>query len=764
MTRRFTLAWAAALGALGFGLCFVPLFDLLGYEFSFTCALLVTLCAGACGVRARRGLPDAPWRAWAAALRQALPLAAVPLLPITLNALRVRNCDYVEGLVFYALLPGGAAVVASGVGVAVARLAPRRGVAVFVALYAATIALSIWRFYADPPIDVFHLFAGYYPGALYDDIILIDDRLLWSRAEDLVGAALLVGISGLRRGGLRPWLLGGVLAIAGLGVRHLATRHAVHRDADYVRSVLGGRLDTEHLHIYYPKRWSPQRIDHLGLELEFVHAELAAFFGFAPKRPIDVYLYGSAATKKRLMGARNVRVAKPWQWAFHVHGPEIGQSVLPHEMAHVFSAELVGDVLRVPMHRGVVPDMPLIEGLAEAAAPRPDRLDAHDWSAAMRVIGVAPPLAEVLEPTGFYGRNSRTAYTLCGSFARHYRDTAGADALAEAYGRGSFERPGGPSLTALVAEWEAFVDARPQSPQALAHARARFDAPAIFGRVCAHEIADLRREAARAARKGDMPDALATTEAILGHLPRDVRARLDRVDLLLQLDRRDEAEAAARAVSADEPAGAVARAHADETLADLAALAGRTDEAAAGYAAVTALAFERADLRRLAAKREALAVGETGRAALRYLIEPHATADAEARRAAVEALVAAAPDWPLARYLRGRAALQAGRLLDGLTDLFRVEPILTDASLRFESARLRAAAVFGAGCYAYAAGAFAALAERTDADLTESERAELRAWTRRARFFGARRAPPSEPCADVDKAAAAAQDAARPAE
>src|SRR6478735_11475860 len=78
-------------------LCFVPLFNLLAYEYAFAVGLLAAVTAPIIGLGAslRAGRPGE-------ALVDALGLATLHLLPglvlISLNATRVRNCNFVDGL------------------------------------------------------------------------------------------------------------------------------------------------------------------------------------------------------------------------------------------------------------------------------------------------------------------------------------------------------------------------------------------------------------------------------------------------------------------------------------------------------------------------------------------------------------------------------------------------------------------------------------------------------------------------------------------
>ncbi len=718
---RVEIAWALVLFATGVALCFVPLFNLLGFEYAFVVGVPACFCGGVLGVRQARATPESPWRSWRdAGLRTSL-LVALPLVPITLNALRVRNCDYLEGLALFLLLPGLTAWVASGWGVACGRLAPRRGTWLFVALVLTTVAVAVGRFWWQPPVDAFNAFLSYYPGALYDEVIVVDDRLLVSRLEDVVWAIAAVAFAGFRT--RRPLAL--VALLAAVGASAWAQGSDIRRDADYVQRALGGQAETPRIILYHPDTWPRQKVRRLMTELEFAHAELVAFFGFTPTERVEVYAYPNADTKKRLMGARRVRIAKPWQRAFHVHSPRVGDAVSMHEMAHVFSADIADSPLHLPMHRGLLPHMALIEGLAVAATWDRGRLDAHQWSAAMQRIGKAPPLESLLAPTGFLGRNSRAAYTLCGSFSRYYRTVTGPESLAEAYRSGRFE-----DLQTHVKGWRAFLGKEPLAETTFAIAEARYDRPAIFQKVCAHEMAAIASEANRLTAAGDFEGALVEIDALLHYVPGDVYAQLRRARLLHRLERLEAAKAALTPIATLKSAGRVAQDRAKEHLGDLAARAGDMETARAMWREVRTRAFDRGAVRRLVVKLDALGRGDPGDATLELLTRAPAELDG------LYARIATATDWPTGDYLVARYDARKLRY-DAAVEKLRgaLAAGLSDPSLTLEAERLIGSVRFQQGRFDEAAGAYEALAERDGLELERGERAGLRTWGRRARFF-----------------------------
>ena len=766
-----TAFWGLLLTGVSTALCFVPLFDLLAYEFSFAMSAAVALAAGATGVRIvkrtrAKGTLHARRRAWVVeglwlrATDRSLRLALLPLVPITINVVRVTNCDYLEGLAFYGLLAGVAAVVGAGWGVLAALTVRRGAFALYVFGVLATVVVGAARVWFQPPVDVFNPFVGYFPGSIYDEVIPIGERLIWSRIADVGLVAVAIAVARPLytprdvRIHLGPHWPGALLfrtwprfavalaALIGAGFAWPALDAlGLYRDTGYVRAALGGLTRTTHFEIYHPRDWAREDVDRLGRDLEFRHAQLTDFFGRAPSASIGVYYYPDTATKKRLMGAARTRIAKPWQRAVHLQRPALGDSVVAHELAHVFSAEIADSPHRLSLARNWLPNMGLIEGLAVAATWESGRLDPHQWSAAMRQLDIAPDVERLMDPSGFLATHSRTAYTTCGSLVRYLRDRHGVATMAQVYRDGHFDRQQTPDLDALALEWRAMLDRTPIDEGSLAMARVRFDRPAIFGRRCAHEIAARLEASDRAARAGDLDTAIRELDAVLGFVPNHRRAQMRRVRLLYAAERFAEARVGASALATDEGAGIARRARAAEWLADLDVVergeAG-LETARAHYREVLDFAFDRGQARRLAVKLDALGEGEPGRNVLEMLTGRRAS-DAPPLVEAFEAILAASPSWPVARYLHARQAIFAGQGEVGRRGLrAAVRAGLPHPALAVESHRLIARSLFDEGRYDEASAAYSALAERDGLGLSRGERSGLATWAERAAFFATR--------------------------
>ncbi len=764
-------------------LLLVPQFNLLNYYFSFGVALVVPLAAG---LAAAADPSDA--RGDAEAATRTLVLLLVPLVVVTLASFWITNCDVRAGLVHYALGPAVGALFATGAGRLLADALPRRwAIAAVALLFMALLARNLIRVYLDPPINAFNHFAGYWSGAVYDDTVAVTAR--WTRFRlysASLGGVLWASALALRSlGRAGPWIAG----LASLAVvAAFESRGPYDLSREDIARVLGGRLETEHFVIIYPRDGAvAERIEALALDHEFRWHQLKDALELAPTGKLISTIYASEAQKQRLIGAGATYFAKPWLGEVHLNAVEVGQSVLKHELAHVFGASIHTGWLGVPTTGGLVPQMALIEGFAVALEGARGRLTPHQWAAAMHVEDIAPPLTTIFGADGFLGTHSGKAYTLAGSFLGWLRESRGLAELRAVYASGDVEGTTGLSLEALEQEWLSFLKRDvPLTPEDRALARFQFDAPSRFHRTCALELADLEARAVSASGQGDVEESLTLRERILSFVPGDPERKYDVVDALVAAGRLADARSKAEALLSAEGAGTVLRARTRSRLADIAWLDSRPGDAGAAWSQLASEPLDEATRRRvvvagalvnrlpgaaeaaaaerpdpppvgalLAFERPHSRPGEAasttrgpgvladGHPLLDYLVTG-APSGAEAL-SWLASVASAHPRDAVVAYLHGRRAEGVGELQVAESALARAITEGLPRPLAYEAERLRANVAFREKRYVAAAERFQAAEELAD---TEGQRVELRDWQARARFFDAAQDPPQpEPSA-----------------
>jgi len=737
-----TMVWAAIMTVAALVMAFVPLFDVLGFEFAFAIAVLAGPASGDLACAFVRRARDAdrppleravgPVRTLAALLGRAalvnLAVLALPLVVICLNGLRVRNCDWWFGLESYLFLAVASALAGTCVGVLSALVAgPRRRLAVALPYLAvlASFLFALWRFYAAPPVFSYSTFAGYYPGNLYDEEIAFSAAFLWSRLFEasllvalLAAAAVCLDAPALRLALRRPRPEGRRLvpAAAGAIAAGLAGLLWAHSgqlgfdvSADDIKAALGGRYQTEHFVIWYPRTGAIERdIALIGEDHEFRYAQVVRTLGVTPGRTITSFYFGDADQKYRLMGARNVYMAKPWRREIYVHHMPFPHGVLRHEISHVVAARFGDRVFGVSVRsRWGLPffNVGLIEGTA-VAVDWPDHraggMTPHQSVKAMIELGIAPPLEEILS-LGFLSFSAARSYTVAGSFVRFLLDRWGADRLRVLYhSGGDFMIAYGRELPEIAAEWRAMIDQVELPPGAVDILREAFRRPGIFARPCAHAIARRRARAADRIAAGDPAGAASLLRSVCSDAPDEPSYQLDLARVLLLAGERDEAATVLDGIADDaEHISSPLRAQALLELAGDRVRAGDLPAARERLGRAAALPLDEDTRRLVLAERFTLEHQGPASAALRdyFFADPaYRWSDPFTAIGRAAAAAAAEPSLGLAQYLLGRNLEDHGIPAETVAALQRaLDAGLPDPLFERESARMLAEAAYRAG-------------------------------------------------------------------
>jgi hypothetical protein len=766
-----SLGWTLALGALAVLLCITPLFNVLAYEFCLALALAAAFAGAHLGAarvwQERHGrAPSDGQRADAHPLRtvaslymravgQVWALLALPLLLVLGNALRVRNCDLAGGLGWFFMLPmlSGACGAALGLVVAIAKNYRRRVVPTLLAIGAiiGSLAWGVWRFYAAPPIFGFDPFVGYFAGTLYDEDIAITSAFVWARLYHLsvaltflaLAALLLDGETlSLRRAAARGrgrLLILPIIAVFATGLMvHNRARLGFQLDAGDIARALGAEKRTAHFILHYsPRGPYAKDIDAFASDDELRWTQLEKFFGQAPPPPVHAFLFDNANDKRRLMGAAQTFIAKPWRREIYLQHDGWPQTVTMHELAHVFAGQF-GDRLFGIARAGLHFNVGLIEGIAVAASWSGTPLTPHQVSRLLLDRHVVGPeaLAEVMSPR-FFGLNAGQAYNLAGSFVRFLVDNYGVqkmEALFHAAGSDdSYRRIYGKGFAQLRDEWQAALAREEVPPAEGAMALAWLKRPSVFHRACAHAIAAARQQAHATAAAGDRAGALAQFQALCRDEPGDAHALADALDAALAAEARPTARQLAHQIL--ERRDPVLDGKAEMALGDLALLDEDVTTAQRHYTRAAGLPSEEGTARLITAK-ETIAAWPPGpmRTALaQFLAVPPAQHDQALDLMTLRGIVDAMPERALPHYLLARQLLGKGRWAEVVAELTHAtSDTLPDARFEREARRVLGQAQLRLGHFAAARALFDALAH--DPAAGTGARLEAEDWRARVDF------------------------------
>ena len=535
--------WFTAFGVLALILANVPLFNILAFEFCAVLALGISL-AGAhvtlTAVQQMKRHPDAlrgspqqiVLRCFWNALIFNVGLLVLPVGIILLNALRIKNCNFSEGFIFFFLLSVISCVYATAAGTLFGFWIKRRWLAylAYIGFLLLTCVPVVINLIFHPPVFAYHATFGYFPGPIYDFVIRITGTLLIARAETLLWALLFLGLAVSlceinRETALMPqlrwrklfssftkrvWLY--LLVVCLLGFQFYTGALGIRPTRGDIARKLGGFRETAHFEIFYARELETE-IENIVADCEFQYAQLAAYLtpeGAGLSRKVRAYIYASPEQKKALIGAGSTSVEDPFGHGFHIHTQGFPHPVLKHELAHVFTVPW--SPLKVSLKIG------LHEGIAVAADWSEGKLTAHQWAKAMREMEIAPPLSAIMG-IGFWGHAGSRSYLLAGSFVRFLVDTYGIEKFKGVFPSGNFVKHYGKDLQALETEWIGFLEGVPLQDADINYTAYRLKQRSAFEQVCTHEMAALRDTAWQAYYRKDFVTAVETFGTMLSDEP-----------------------------------------------------------------------------------------------------------------------------------------------------------------------------------------------------------------------------------------------------
>jgi len=454
-------------------------------------------------------------------------------------------------------------------------------------------------------------FFGYFSGALYDTVVDVRTELWSYRAgtvATLVGSGL-VAASLVRTGegrlaprGVLRLVAGVALILASLVASAEGPALGHWQTSASIARALGGYASGPRCDVIYPDSLLPGQV---ALLVQDCEQQLVA-----DEQRLDAHLDGrltafvfkDADQKRRLMGAADTSIAKPWRREVYIQMSGFPHPVLGHEIAHV----VAGSFARGPFHvagglAGLWPNPGLIEGTAESTSPDDDELTDAQWARAMLDLGILPPIHELFS-IGFMGENASKGYTVAAAFVSWVVDRWGAKTLRAWYVGGSVEALTGLSWSELEAQFAAFLKSFMMPEQAAAYAKAKFDRPSVWGRHCPHVVDALDHRADQCRDEHRFVQAQSLYGEALERDPHDWHATTDRARIETWYGDEERGRAELARVAGDDKTPRTWRDRAQEALADDDLARGRDALAAETYRALASKTLDEDAARTLEVK------------------------------------------------------------------------------------------------------------------------------------------------------------------
>ncbi|HSG30945.1 MAG TPA: hypothetical protein VLB82_05305 [Thermodesulfobacteriota bacterium] len=448
----------------------------------------------------------------------------IPFLVGLISSLIKSDCYLREGLAFFLLITTITVFFASTLGLLIGYFFPKRGFFLGSLCVFAIIIYSLYVLYSQPPVFSYNHIFGLFPGPIYDQIILIDEKILTFRAVTICWGIFFLLVLKLIHDYRFRYIGIGTVALFifisliitaykiyenNLGIKH--TRHYIQN------TIFKDYFETEHFIIYFPLGTEvSQNIELIALDHEWQYAQLTEYLNVSPEKKIVSYIYADEKTRKKIIGAGQTTIANPIHSEIHLVYGFYPHPVLKHELVHILSSEFASGILKIS------PKVGLIEGLAVAADwDNSDGFDPDQWSAAMLKSDNNIDIQNILG-YGFWAAASSKSYTLMGSFVRFLISEYGIEDFKTVYNTGDFSVYE-TDLSALINQWKDHLGTVEIAKSARALSKHKYSKPGIFDDSCPRKSSHLADVGISEFEKGNYYEAVQSFKKALNYNPRSNR-------------------------------------------------------------------------------------------------------------------------------------------------------------------------------------------------------------------------------------------------
>lgn len=409
----------------------------------------------------------------------ALPIAVMGLL---------TNCITVAGLGYWIFYPSFSILFGYCLGRCLRKLEiPMPVLWTVIILILIGAGEFLLEFYFLPQVYFYNQVWGGWPGPIYDEAVPFTAAIIYFRLLTVFWCVLLWFLPEFWSDRMARILF--FIAVAGLVVGYsLAPGFHVITPRRYIQQVLGGKVETPDLVVYYDKRrYKPWEIKKYVTEAEFDIHEISNKLQISPptgSQRIQCYFYADAWQKKELVGAKFTSYVPVWNPVNQVHiaKSQIDQ-VLRHELTHVLAKQFGNRILHASW------DIGLVEGLAVAMAPdESNRATLNQMVAASKPWPDAADIRNALSLTGFYHGRPGVNYVTMGSFVQYLLGYYPVSDFKKAYKNSDLENAYPVALDSLVKGWHQVLERTPVDSIARHAGKEIFAIPSLFEEACPHKV------------------------------------------------------------------------------------------------------------------------------------------------------------------------------------------------------------------------------------------------------------------------------------
>lgn len=503
--RKGLLIYGLVLVLINIFLTQLPLTSTFGYEFAAVNGLLLAIIAG---LQTFNFINKSEF-VIAELIKNLLILFILPFCISMINSMLTMFCSFSDGLAFYLLITTASVFYGTAAAFVIILGLKKFYRIFFFIVIILTAIIPVAEIYYYPQVYFYSPLIGFFPGNIYDEGLSPDWKLFFHQIfVIIISVSIIYFIIKQSKFVLRYKTLFIIsILIIVFVFQYIASSLGYTTTFTKLDSILTKKIDTGSSLLHYDNIDSTEA-KLIALSTEFYYSELYSQLKIKPSKKINVYLFNNRNQKKKIFGAGNADVAKPWQYSVYISA-DSWQRTLKHELAHVFTAEFGSGIFKLASGFNAA----LIEGMAESLDGISNDISIKDLTALAYNNGYVINVESLFKGLSFFKGNSSLAYTYSGTFIQYLTSIYGIEKVKEYYSNGDFESVFNKNISIVRKEFETSISNIELSNQK-SMADYYYGRLSIIQKVCPRFVGDRLNEAYEKLSKKDFVEARKLFEEI----------------------------------------------------------------------------------------------------------------------------------------------------------------------------------------------------------------------------------------------------------
>lgn len=410
-----------------------PLLNSIGYEFAFVNGIFLFLFSGFFIISKNRkanysSLFNFIFEEW----KYLLAIFLIPFFVGIFSSIYFSSCPLKDGIEFYFVITLVSLINGLLVGQISLLITRRFSKLTFSFLF--VLLLSLYEFYLYPQVYSYNQIYGFFPGTIYDEDVAVDSKLIMFQIFGLISLTLLLFIVNYFNRKYSRKIFARIFVVVFLLLTLLVKPFfGFATDEKTLESQLPLKIETENFVIHLDKKIPKTELETIAILHEYYFEQVEEKLNIRFDNKIHSFIFSDAQQKRKIFGAGNADVAKPWLNQIYLNYNSLEQT-LKHEIAHVVASKFGTTIFKVAKDFNPA----LIEGLAMYVE---GDFDGYPIDYASSLIIKKYPnvdLKNLFESFNFFKNYSSVSYILAGSFIKFLSEKYGVELVKELYRTNSF--------------------------------------------------------------------------------------------------------------------------------------------------------------------------------------------------------------------------------------------------------------------------------------------------------------------------------------